>query len=139
MKKRFSLLLLAAAVLGACTTASKYQTTVQKDIDALTKSASFEMPKVPVPSFPDRTFNVLEPVSAAMEPRIRDALEFLRSHGAFCARMSGSGSACFGVFPEDAPLEAYRDELRIMKTGVHITAERMEIRESTRDVIFKQT
>lgn len=67
------------------------------------------------------TFNVLEPVSAAMEPRIRDALEFLRSHGAFCARMSGSGSACFGVFPEDAPLEAYRDEA-LHSFGYAVTA-----------------
>ena len=58
--RKITLLLLAAAVLGACTSASKYQTTKQKDIDALTKLASFEMPKVPVPSFPDRTFNILD-------------------------------------------------------------------------------
>ena len=58
--RKITLLLLAAPVLGACTSASKYQTTKQKDIDALTKLASFEMPKVPVPSFPDRTFNILD-------------------------------------------------------------------------------
>ena len=57
--KKITLLLLAAALLGACT-ASEYQTTRQRDIDALTKSASFKMPKVPVPSFPSRTFNVLD-------------------------------------------------------------------------------
>ena len=58
--RKITLLLLAAAVLGACTSASKYQTTRQKDIDALTKSASFEMPKVVVPSFPKSTFNILD-------------------------------------------------------------------------------
>ena len=58
--RKIILLLLAAAVLGACSSASKYQTTTQKDIDALTQSASFEMPKVTVPSFPNRTFNILD-------------------------------------------------------------------------------
>ena len=60
MKHPFSLLLLAAAVLGACSSAPQYQTTRQRDIDALTKAASFEMPKVKVPSFPSRTYNVLD-------------------------------------------------------------------------------
>ena len=58
--KKITLLLLAAALMGACTTASKYQTTRQSDINALTKSASFQMPKVPVPSFPSGTYNVLD-------------------------------------------------------------------------------
>ena len=57
--KKITLLLLAAALMGACTTASKYQTTTQREINALTKSASFKMPKVPVPSFPSGTYNVL--------------------------------------------------------------------------------
>ena len=58
--RKFTLLLLAAALLGACANSeqSKYQTTTQETIDALTTSASFDMPKVPVPSFPDKTFNV---------------------------------------------------------------------------------
>ena len=60
MKHPFSLLLLVAAVLGACSSAPQYQTTKQRDIDALTKAASFEMPKVKVPSFPNRTYNVLD-------------------------------------------------------------------------------
>ena len=58
--KKITLLLLAAALMGACTTASKYQTTTQREINALTKSASFQMPKVPVPSFPSGTYNVLD-------------------------------------------------------------------------------
>ena len=56
MKRLFPLLLIAA-VLGACS--PEYQTTVQKDIDRLTKGASFAMPKVKLPSFPSRPYNVL--------------------------------------------------------------------------------
>ena len=59
MRPKITFLLLAAAVLGACT-APQYQTTKQNDINALTKSAAFDMPKVQVPSFPKRTFNVLD-------------------------------------------------------------------------------
>ena len=60
MKSKITLLLLVAAFLGACTLAPQYQTTTQRDINKLTKSASFKMPKVQVPSFPNRTFNVLD-------------------------------------------------------------------------------
>ena len=59
--RKITLLLLAAALLGACAKSeesSKYQTTTQEAIDGLTASASFDMPKVAVPSFPDKTFNV---------------------------------------------------------------------------------
>ena len=60
MKKQLSLMLLAAAIMSACTSAPKYQTTTQRDINRLTKSACFEMPRVPVPSFPNRTFNAAD-------------------------------------------------------------------------------
>ena len=56
---QFTLLLLIAAVLGACSS-PEYQTTKQRDINRLTKAASFKMPKVKVPSFPNRAFNVLD-------------------------------------------------------------------------------
>ena len=59
MRNRFILLLLTAAMMGACN-APQYQTTTQKEINKLTKSASFKMPKVEVPSFPSRTYNVLD-------------------------------------------------------------------------------
>ena len=59
MRNRFILLLLTAAAMGACN-APQYQTTTQKEINKLTKSASFKMPKVEVPSFPSRTYNVLD-------------------------------------------------------------------------------
>ena len=58
-KKIISYLVLGTLVLlSACS--PKYQMTEQSDIDALTKSASFEMPQVTVPEFPSRTFNVLD-------------------------------------------------------------------------------
>ena len=61
MKKITSYIVLCTFVLlCACCSAPQFQTTTQSDINALTKSASFAMPKVPVPSFPDRTFNVLD-------------------------------------------------------------------------------
>ena len=42
--------------------------------------------------------NVLQPVSEAMRPDIREAVEALRTGGAAVALMTGSGSAVFGVF-----------------------------------------
>ena len=57
--KKTTFMLLVAAVLSACTTL-QYQTTKQSDINALTKSACFKMPKVKVPAFAKRTFNVLD-------------------------------------------------------------------------------
>ena len=60
MKFKLASLLLAAIILGACSSASQYQETTQREINKLTRSACFEMPKVTVPTFPDRTFNVLD-------------------------------------------------------------------------------
>ena len=45
--------------------------------------------------------NVLQAVSEAMRPAIREAVMALEEHGAAVALMTGSGSAVFGVF-EDA-------------------------------------
>jgi len=42
--------------------------------------------------------NVLEPLSAAACPEIPEAVEALKSAGAFAAQMTGSGSAVFGAF-----------------------------------------
>ena len=60
MKFKLASLLLAAVILGACSSASQYQETTQREINKFTRSACFEMPKVTVPTFPDRTFNVLD-------------------------------------------------------------------------------
>lgn len=57
--KKLTIALLAAA-LTACTAAPEFQHTTQKEIDAITQSASFAMPEVVLPSFPDRTFSVLD-------------------------------------------------------------------------------
>ena len=57
--RKMTLLLLAAALLSACTNAPQFQTTKQSEINRLTKGACFDMPKVKVPSFPNRTFNIL--------------------------------------------------------------------------------
>ena len=58
--RKMTLLLLAAALLGACSKTPEHQSTSQYDIDAITNAASFDMPTVSLPSFPDRTLNVLE-------------------------------------------------------------------------------
>lgn len=57
--KKVLTLISALAILAACGDHNLYQKTTQSDIDALTKSAAFKMPKVKVPSFPNRTFNIL--------------------------------------------------------------------------------
>ena len=57
--RKTTFMLLVAAILSACTTL-QYQTTKQSDINALTKSACFKMPKVKVPAFAKRTLNVLD-------------------------------------------------------------------------------
>ena len=44
--------------------------------------------------------NDFEPVVAARHPEIRMAVEGLQRSGAILAMMSGSGSACFGIFDE---------------------------------------
>ena len=46
----------------------------------------------------DSVYNVLEPVSSVRCPEIADAVRALSNAGAFSARMTGSGSAVFGVF-----------------------------------------
>lgn len=45
--------------------------------------------------------NDLQEIAAALEPRITEALQELRSAGAPAALMSGSGSAVFGLFPDE--------------------------------------
>lgn len=56
--------------------------------------------------------NVLQPVSESFRPEIREAVDALKDCGAVCALMTGSGSAVFGVFADDAGAEAAADALR---------------------------
>lgn len=46
--------------------------------------------------------NVLQPVSETMRPEIAQAIAALKAQGADVALMTGSGSAVFGVFADDA-------------------------------------
>lgn len=50
--------------------------------------------------------NVMEPVSALRRPDIGQAITALTAHGAFAARMTGSGSAVFGAFAEETAADA---------------------------------
>ena len=58
--------------------------------------------------------NSLEPVSLAMAPAIGEAIARLMEEGAILAKMSGSGSAVFGVFA--TPDAAAAASVRIQKT-----------------------
>ena len=44
--------------------------------------------------------NDLQSYSATLNPRIKEAIKVLDDSGSLFSRMTGSGSACFGIFPE---------------------------------------
>jgi len=53
--------------------------------------------------------NVMQPVSEQRRPGIGEAIGALAEHGAFAARMTGSGSAVFGAFADaDSAAQAYK-------------------------------
>ncbi len=57
----------------------------------------------------DAMYNVMQPVSEKRRPAIAQAIEALKTHGAFAAQMTGSGSAVFGAFESaDRAGDAYR-------------------------------
>lgn len=56
--------------------------------------------------------NVMEPVSMVRRPGIGQAIQALTAHGAFAARMTGSGSAVFGVFSDESAANAAYEVLR---------------------------
>ena len=64
--------------------------------------------------------NVLESVSAARCPEIPEAVSALKNAGAFAARMTGSGSAVFGVFRSRALVEKARGLLSQRYRTVHL-------------------
>ncbi len=55
--------------------------------------------------------NVLQGVSEGMRPAIGQAIQSLREAGAVTAWMTGSGSAVFGVFEDNASAEQARERL----------------------------
>ncbi len=60
----------------------------------------------------DAMYNVMQPVSEARRPAIREAIEALQAQGAFAAQMTGSGSAVFGVFETASQADAAYEALR---------------------------
>ena len=70
--------------------------------------------------------NVLEPVSRRMRPEIDRAIRAIEESGAVGARMTGSGSAVFGVFMRAGACRRAADRLaaayptcRMMRTAAH--------------------
>lgn len=70
--------------------------------------------------------NVLEPVSRRMRPQIDEAIRAIEAAGALGARMTGSGSAVFGVFARASDgkravqqLQTVYPTCRLMRTAAH--------------------
>ncbi|MBQ4042373.1 MAG: 4-(cytidine 5'-diphospho)-2-C-methyl-D-erythritol kinase [Clostridia bacterium] len=57
-------------------------------------------------------FNIFEDVIFPIRPRARQIRDFLLTHGAVCAQMSGSGPSVFGIFLSDARASVCAAELR---------------------------
>ena len=57
--------------------------------------------------------NVMQPVSEARRPGIHEAIVALKEQGAFVAQMTGSGSAVFGAFADEASAANAYEALRI--------------------------
>lgn len=64
------------------------------------------------------TVNVCEPVTCRRYPAVREALEWLRAHGA--ARMSGTGASVFAAFETEA--QAHRVGMKIPTQWKHFVA-----------------
>ncbi|HBG76476.1 4-(cytidine 5'-diphospho)-2-C-methyl-D-erythritol kinase [Eubacteriales bacterium mix99] len=62
--------------------------------------------------FPRGTANVLESVTRAQHPEIREIRQALRKAGAVASSMSGSGPAVFGVFPDYGQARRASEKLR---------------------------
>jgi 4-diphosphocytidyl-2-C-methyl-D-erythritol kinase len=59
------------------------------------------------------TRNDLESAAARLVPEVRAVLDILRAQSACrCARMSGSGATCFGLFASEAEAEAAAHQIR---------------------------
>ena len=56
--------------------------------------------------------NVMQPVSEARRPGIHEAIQALKAQGAFAAQMTGSGSAVFGAFADEASAARACEALR---------------------------
>ena len=70
--------------------------------------------------------NVMQPVSEARRPGIHEAIEALKVQGAFAAQMTGSGSAVFGVFKDEASATRAYEALRTLWERTFLCATCME-------------
>ena len=70
--------------------------------------------------------NVMQPVSEARRPGIHEAIEALKGQGAFAAQMTGSGSAVFGVFKDEASAARAYEALRTLWERTFLCATCME-------------
>ena len=68
--------------------------------------------------------NIMEPITASRVPDVNRAVSGLLSSGALGARMSGSGSAVFGIFPDNASAEIAAVEIKAagFAESVYVTA-----------------
>jgi len=57
-------------------------------------------------------YNIFEDVIFPIRPRARELKEFMLTHGAVCAMMSGSGPSVFGIYSSDARAEVCAAKLR---------------------------
>ncbi len=70
--------------------------------------------------------NVMQPVSEARRPGIHEAMAALKEHGAFAAQMTGSGSAVFGAFTDEASADKAYNALRSRWERTFLCASCME-------------
>ena len=68
----------------------------------------------------DSVYNVLEPVSSVKCPEIANAVCALSDAGAFSARMTGSGSAVFGVFRSSILAQKALTDLSSRYKNIHL-------------------
>ena len=65
--------------------------------------------------------NTLQPVSEKKRPELRACIRALKEHGARAAKMTGSGSAVYGVFPTMAAARTAYESLRKKYRTCHLT------------------
>lgn len=70
--------------------------------------------------------NVMQPVSEARRPGIHEAIDALKAHGAFASQMTGSGSAVFGAFTDNASADNAFGILRSRWERVYLCSTCME-------------
>ena len=96
-------------VYGALDSLESYE---HPNIDALVHAIEYE----DILGIAPKMGNVLADVTMPMVPEISKIVDFMESHGAIRAMMTGSGPTVFGVFDDSDEMERCREELE--KLGV---------------------